>query len=91
MARSEKPLPGSDSRSKRGQPSLPNRCFPSVASRSKAIAQRDQAQFTNVLHFREQFHQSRLVESVIAADSQYQRTLVTDYFATHGSSLIQAK
>jgi DHA2 family multidrug resistance protein len=48
---------------------------------------------TNVLAFREQFHQSRLVEQVVSSSVQYQQTLrnVTDYFASHGSSVIQAQ
>src|SRR5262249_40254133 len=48
---------------------------------------------SNVLAHREQFHQSRLVESVIPSSVQYQDTLqqVTNYFAAHGSSLLQAQ
>jgi DHA2 family multidrug resistance protein len=48
---------------------------------------------SNVLAHREQFHQSRLVESVIPSSAQYQDTLhqVTSYFAAHGSSLVQAQ
>jgi len=48
---------------------------------------------SNVLAHREQFHQSRLVESVIPSSAQYQDTLqqVTSYFAAHGSSLLQAQ
>jgi MFS transporter, DHA2 family, multidrug resistance protein len=48
---------------------------------------------SNVLTHRQQFHQSRLVESVIPSSAQYQDTLqqVTSYFAAHGSSLIQAQ
>jgi MFS transporter, DHA2 family, multidrug resistance protein len=47
---------------------------------------------SNVLAHREQFHQSRLVESVVPSSVQYQDTLqqVTNYFAAHGSSLAQA-
>jgi MFS transporter, DHA2 family, multidrug resistance protein len=41
----------------------------------------------NVLQHREQFHQSRLIESAIPSSPQYQDTLrqVTQYFLTHGS------
>jgi MFS transporter, DHA2 family, multidrug resistance protein len=47
---------------------------------------------SNVLTHREQFHQSRLVEQVIPSSTTYQDTLqqITNYFATHGSSLGQA-
>ena len=47
----------------------------------------------NVLAHREQFHQSRLVELVNPAATQYQETLkqVTDYFVSHGASLVQAQ
>jgi MFS transporter, DHA2 family, multidrug resistance protein len=47
----------------------------------------------NVLAHREQFHQSRLVELVNPASSQYQGTLkqVTDYFESQGSSLAHAQ
>jgi DHA2 family multidrug resistance protein len=47
----------------------------------------------NVLAHRQQFHQSRLVEHVVPSSTQYQETLqrVTDYFATHGSSAVQAQ
>ena len=47
----------------------------------------------NVLAHREQFHQSRLVESVIPSSVQYQDTLhqVTSYFVGQGSSLLQAQ
>ena len=47
---------------------------------------------SNVLAHREQFHQSRLVESVLPSSIQYQDTLhqVTDYFAAQGSSLLHA-
>ena len=42
---------------------------------------------SNVLAHREQFHQSRLVESVIPSSVEYQETLrrMTEYFAGHGS------
>jgi DHA2 family multidrug resistance protein len=48
---------------------------------------------SNVLTHREQFHQSRLVESVIPSGVQYQDTLhkVTDYFVAQGHSLLQAQ
>jgi MFS transporter, DHA2 family, multidrug resistance protein len=48
---------------------------------------------SNVLAHREQFHQSRLVESVIPSSAQFQDTLqqVTSYFLGHGSSLLQAQ
>jgi DHA2 family multidrug resistance protein len=48
---------------------------------------------SNVLAHREQFHQNRLVESVIPSSAQYQDTLqqVTSYFVAHGSSLLQAQ
>jgi DHA2 family multidrug resistance protein len=48
---------------------------------------------SNVLAHREQFHQSRLVESVIPSSVQYQDTLhrVTDYFVAQGNSLLQAQ
>jgi DHA2 family multidrug resistance protein len=48
---------------------------------------------SNVLAHREQFHQSRLVESVFRSSPQYQQTLdqVTQYFVGHGSSLTQAQ
>jgi DHA2 family multidrug resistance protein len=48
---------------------------------------------SNMLAHREQFHQNRLIESVIPSSAQYQDTLqqVTDYFAAQGSSLIQAQ
>ena len=47
----------------------------------------------NVLAFREQFHQSRLVEHVVPSSIQYQQTLqkVTEYFAAQGSSMAQAQ
>src|SRR5215468_10686190 len=46
----------------------------------------------NVLTHREQFHQSRLVESVVPSSAQYQDTLqqVMSYFTAHGSGLAQA-
>jgi MFS transporter, DHA2 family, multidrug resistance protein len=48
---------------------------------------------SNVLAHRAQFHQSRLVESVIPSSAQYQHTLqqVTSYFVDHGSLLLQAQ
>jgi MFS transporter, DHA2 family, multidrug resistance protein len=48
---------------------------------------------TNVLADREQFHQSRLVESIIPSSFQYQQTLqqVTQYFVDHGSSVAHAQ
>ena len=48
---------------------------------------------SNVLAHREQFHQSRLVESVLPSSVQYQDTLhrVMDYFVAHGNSQLQAK
>jgi len=48
---------------------------------------------SNVLTHREQFHQSRLVESVLPSSAQYQDTLhrVTDYFVAQGNSLFQAQ
>ena len=48
---------------------------------------------SNVLTHREQFHQSRLVESVLPSSVQYQDTLhrITDYFVAQGSSLLQAQ
>jgi MFS transporter, DHA2 family, multidrug resistance protein len=47
---------------------------------------------SNVLAHRGQFHQSRLVESVLPSSVQYQDTLhqVTDYFVAQGSPLLQA-
>lgn len=47
---------------------------------------------SNVLTHREQFHQSRLVEQVVPSSTTYQDTLqqVTNFFASHGSSLSQA-
>ena len=48
---------------------------------------------SNVLAHRQQFHQSRLVESVVPSSPQYQDTLqqVTHYFVAQGSSLLQAQ
>jgi DHA2 family multidrug resistance protein len=48
---------------------------------------------SNVLTHRDQFHQSRLVESVLPSSVQYQDTLhrVTDYFVAQGNSLLQAQ
>jgi DHA2 family multidrug resistance protein len=48
---------------------------------------------SNVLAHREQFHQSRLVESLIPSSVPYQDTLqqVTNYFVSQGSSLIDAQ
>ena len=48
---------------------------------------------SNVLAHREQFHQARLVEHAIPSSAQYQDTLqqATNYFAAHGSSLLQAQ
>jgi DHA2 family multidrug resistance protein len=48
---------------------------------------------SNILTHREQFHQSRLVESVLPSSIQYQDTLrqVTDYFVAQGNSLLQAQ
>jgi MFS transporter, DHA2 family, multidrug resistance protein len=48
---------------------------------------------SNVLTHREQFHQSRLVESVLPSSVQYQDTLhrITDYFVAQGNSLLQAQ
>jgi DHA2 family multidrug resistance protein len=47
----------------------------------------------NVLAHREQFHQSRLVESVLPSGIQYQDTLhrVTDYFMAQGGSLLHSR
>jgi DHA2 family multidrug resistance protein len=47
----------------------------------------------NVLAYREQFHQSRLVEHVVPSNPAYQDTLqrLTTYFTTHGSSLPEAQ
>ena len=48
---------------------------------------------SNVLTHREQFHQSRLVESVLPSSVQYQDTLqqVTNYFVAQGNSVLQAQ
>ncbi|MFT4117681.1 DHA2 family efflux MFS transporter permease subunit [Bradyrhizobium sp.] len=48
---------------------------------------------SNILTHREQFHQSRLVEQVLPSSPQYQDTLqqITSFFASHGSSLGQAR
>jgi MFS transporter, DHA2 family, multidrug resistance protein len=48
---------------------------------------------SNVLTHRQQFHQSRLVESVLPSSVQYQDALhrVTDYFVAQGNSLLQAQ
>jgi DHA2 family multidrug resistance protein len=47
---------------------------------------------SNVLAHREQFHQARLVESVLPSSPEYQTTLqqVTNFFVTQGSSLNEA-
>jgi len=47
---------------------------------------------SNVLAHREQFHQSRLVDTLIPSNIQYQDTLhqMTNYFVNHGSSLVEA-
>jgi MFS transporter, DHA2 family, multidrug resistance protein len=47
---------------------------------------------SNVLAFRQQFHQSRLVEQALPSSISYQDTLaqVTHYFAAQGSSAAQA-
>jgi MFS transporter, DHA2 family, multidrug resistance protein len=48
---------------------------------------------SNVLTHREQFHQSRLVESVVPSSAQYQDALhrATDYFVAQGNSALQAQ
>lgn len=48
---------------------------------------------SNVLAHREQFHQSRLAEQVVPSGISYQQTLqqLTHYFASQGSSVLQAK
>ena len=48
---------------------------------------------SNVLAHREQFHQSRLAESVIPSNVAYQQTIdrMTQFFVAQGSSLAQAK
>jgi MFS transporter, DHA2 family, multidrug resistance protein len=50
------------------------------------------ALISNVVAHREQFHQSRLVESVIPSAAGYQETLrqITDYFIRHGSLAAEA-
>jgi MFS transporter, DHA2 family, multidrug resistance protein len=47
----------------------------------------------NVLAHREQFHQSRIIENAIPSGLSYQQTLqqVTQYFQSHGSSLLHAQ
>ncbi|GJD99395.1 Fatty acid resistance protein FarB [Methylobacterium isbiliense] len=47
----------------------------------------------NVLAYRQQFHQSRLVEHVVPSGPAYQQTLraATEYFATHGASTADAR
>ena len=47
----------------------------------------------NILSHRAQFHQNRLVETVIPSNPAYQDTLhqMTNYFTAHGSSLVQAQ
>jgi DHA2 family multidrug resistance protein len=46
----------------------------------------------NVLAYRQQFHQSRLVENVIPSNPAYQETLrqITEYFQAQGSNAVQA-
>jgi DHA2 family multidrug resistance protein len=46
----------------------------------------------NVLAYRQQFHQSRLVENVVPSNPAYQETLrqVTEYFQAQGSNAAQA-
>jgi MFS transporter, DHA2 family, multidrug resistance protein len=48
---------------------------------------------SNVLAHREQFHQSRLVDTLIPSSMQYQDTLhqMTNYFVAQGSSVLQAQ
>lgn len=48
---------------------------------------------SNVLAHREQFHQSRLIESIIPSSISYQQTMqqVTQYFLHQGSSALEAK
>jgi DHA2 family multidrug resistance protein len=48
---------------------------------------------SNVLAHRGQFHQSRLVEHAVPSDAAYQETLrqAIDYFASQGSSALQAQ
>jgi DHA2 family multidrug resistance protein len=47
----------------------------------------------NILAYREQFHQSRLVEHVVPSNPSYQETLRTasDYFASAGGSAADAQ
>jgi DHA2 family multidrug resistance protein len=47
----------------------------------------------NVLAYRQQFHQSRLVEHVVPSEPAYQQTLraATEYFAAHGASTADAQ
>lgn len=47
----------------------------------------------NVLAYRQQFHQSRLGESISSANPNYQETLraATQYFQTHGASGVEAQ
>jgi DHA2 family multidrug resistance protein len=49
--------------------------------------------FSNVLTHREQFHQNRLVETVLPSSVQYQDTLqqATSYFVGQGSSVAHAQ
>jgi len=46
-----------------------------------------------VFAHREQFHRSRLVESMIPSNVRYQRNLreVTNYFVAQGDSLVHAQ
>jgi MFS transporter, DHA2 family, multidrug resistance protein len=48
---------------------------------------------SNVLAHREQFHQSRLVDTLVPSSVQYQDTLhqMTNYFLGQGSSLVDAQ
>ena len=48
---------------------------------------------SNVLAHRAQFHQSRLAEHAVPSSSGYQDSLqrATDFFASHGSSMLQAQ
>ena len=50
------------------------------------------ALISNVVAHREQFHQSRLVESVVPSSAAYQETLrqITDYLIAHGSLAAEA-
>jgi MFS transporter, DHA2 family, multidrug resistance protein len=47
----------------------------------------------NVLAYRSQFHQSRLVEHIVPSEGAYQDTLrrMTDYFATRGATTTDAQ